>query len=442
MTNELPPTPSLAPPHPHPAGPLALLGTTLALTLPALVMRLSGFHPHDMPLLGMFVFGLGIVSAAFVLTWAAEVAEIDIGSGLAVIFLALVTVLPEYAIDLYFSWKAAWEPEYEAFALANMTGANRLLIGVGWPVVALVVWYREGRSGVDLDRSRSGDVIWLGAATLYSVAIPLKGCLAWYDAVVLIGIYTLYVVSTSAKGDRHPDLVGPPVVMAVWPKRARRLATAFLFAWSGGAILACAEPFAESLVEGGGRLGIDQFLLTQWLAPLASESPEFVVTVLLAMRGRAAMGFGALVSSKVNQWTLLVGGVPLAYGLSLVVHGKPFAALPVDSRQVEELWLTATQSLYAVATISDLQFSLRDALTILFLFLVQFLGSILLEAFGQHAAVSWLHLGLSVLYVVLAAERFITQRAHFADRWRQAFGRPAKFPDPPAFRDRHDQGDT
>jgi len=41
-------------------------------------------------------------------------------------------------------------------------------------------------------------------------------------------------------------------------------------------------------------------LLVQWLAPLASETPEFVVAILLAVRGRAIAALGLLLSSKIN----------------------------------------------------------------------------------------------------------------------------------------------
>ena len=39
-------------------------------------------------------------------------------------------------------------------------------------------------------------------------------------------------------------------------------------------ILASAEPFSEGLVETGKRWGVDEFLLVQWLAPLASGSAQ------------------------------------------------------------------------------------------------------------------------------------------------------------------------
>ena len=63
-----------------------------------------------------------------------------------------------------------------------------------------------------------------------------------------------------------------------------------MFAYAALAILASAEPFAEGLVHSGTQLGLDEFLLVQWIAPLASESPEFLVAGILAYRGRASVG--------------------------------------------------------------------------------------------------------------------------------------------------------
>ena len=128
-----------------------------------------------------------------------------------------------------------------------------------------------------------------------------------------------------------------------------------------------AEPFAESLVELGQRYDLDEFLLVQWVAPLASESPEFVVAVLFAWRLRGSFAIGTLVSSKVNQWTLLVGAIPIAYAIS----AGGWAGLPLDERQTEELLLTSAQSLLAALLLSDLMFSRREALVLAALFLGQ-----------------------------------------------------------------------
>ncbi len=98
---------------------------------------------------------------------------------------------------------------------------------------------------------------------------------------------------------------------------SRRILVMVILCFSGGIIFISAEPFAESLIAAGKGWGIDEFFLVQWLAPLASEAPEFIIAALWTWRGDAAAGLGALISSKVNQWTLLVGTIPLVYSISL-----------------------------------------------------------------------------------------------------------------------------
>jgi cation:H+ antiporter len=95
----------------------------LAAAVPAVALRVTGVHPSAP--LAIVVFGLGVVAASFVLAWAAEAAEVDISGGLAIALLAVIAVLPEYAVDLYFAHTAGSQPAYVAYAAANMTGSNQ-----------------------------------------------------------------------------------------------------------------------------------------------------------------------------------------------------------------------------------------------------------------------------------------------------------------------------
>ncbi len=344
----------------------AMLLGAFALTAPALGVRLSGVQLASAPLEAL-LFGLGVLGAAFLLAWAAEVAQVEISQGLALAVLALIAVLPEYAVDVYFAWTAAENPAYVSYATANMTGANRLLVGFAWPLVIVVAWLRSRRSTVVLDASQSVAVAFLGLATLYSFLLPLKGSISVLDATILVGLFAAYSWRLARLEAVEPDLVGPARLVGSLPRLPRRLATLGLFAFSGGVIFLSAEPFAEGLVAAGATLGIDEFLLVQWLAPLASEAPEVIVACLFAWRLHAAAGLGTLVSSKVNQWTLLIGTLPVAFSLA----GGRLQALPLDARQVEELFLTAAQSLFAVALLVSLRVSVAGAALLLGLFLLQ-----------------------------------------------------------------------
>jgi cation:H+ antiporter len=178
-------------------------------------------------------------------------------------------------------------------------------------------------------------------------------------------------------------------------------------------ILACAEHFATALVDTGKTFGISEFFLVQWLAPLASEAPELLVAGLYAWRLNTNAGLGTLVSSKVNQWTLLVGTLPIAFAItSGSLHG-----LPIIARQREEVLLTAAQSLFAVATLCNLSMSLREAWFLFGLFWAQFLTGAFIP--GHLHGVELV--SFSVAYLLLAARLVFKDRAALPRLVRDGF---------------------
>jgi len=389
------------------------LGLAVALTIPGLVIRLGDVHVG--PAAGAALFGLAIVGAAFLLAWAAEVAQLDISAGLAIAVLAFIAVLPEYAVDMVFAWKGGNAVEQFgsacqapgstgesscSLALANMTGANRLLIGLGWSMVVFIAWYRwrkrgTPRSEIVLERSHSVELAFLTVACAYSLTLPLKKSITLVDAAVLVGIFILYTIRISKAPAEEPHLVGPAAYLGTFTTKRRRTSVALMFVFSAGVILLCAEHFAESLVEVGAEFGVSEFLLVQWLAPLASEAPELLIAGLYAWRLNTNAGLGTLVSSKVNQWTLLVGTLPIVFAIA----SGGFGGLPIVARQREELLLTAAQSVFAVAILANLSISVKEALALFSLFWAQFIiGGIVPESAHGVELV-----GVAILYLVLAA---------------------------------------
>jgi cation:H+ antiporter len=411
-------TPELAEIAESPGNPrgqaFAITGAVL-LTVPGLTLRLTGTHPVEW--LAAVLFGVAVVGAAFLLAWGAEVLELDVSRGLSLALLALIAVLPEYAVDFAFTWKAGTNPEkYAPLALANMTGGNRLLIGIGWSMVVLLAAWRMKRLakernveppedlGVTLGRSNSIGIAFLVIATAYSLTLPLKRSITIVDAVVLISIFVAYMVRVSRAPAGEPHLVGPAQLIGRLPPTRRRIVVGLMLAFAAGVILATAEPFAVSLVVTGETFGISTFLLVQWLAPLASEAPELLVAGLFAWRLNTESGLGALLSSKVNQWTLLVGSLPIVFMISSgTLHG-----LPIDAIQREELFLTAAQSAFAVAVLANRTLSVKEAFTLLGLFLSQFvLGAALPDGIREIERIV-----VGITYLVLAA--VILTREHRA----------------------------
>ncbi|MDP9367316.1 MAG: sodium:calcium antiporter [Chloroflexota bacterium] len=373
-----------------------------AVTMPGLAVRLGLFGASD-PIRAL-LFGVAIVGAAFLLSWAAEVVQIDVSQGLALALLALIAILPEYVVDASFAWLAADDPAYAGYAVANMTGANRLLIGLAWPMVILIVWLRTRHRSVTLGPSHGLELVALLVATAYAFILPFKGNLSLLDCAVLAATFAVYVWRLTRLPAEEPHLVGPAKTIGALATGQRRAVTAALAIAAAAIVLLVAKPFARALVATGTELGIDEFLLVQWLAPLASEAPEFVVVGIFAWRAAGEAALGTVVSSKVNQWTLLVGMLPLVYAVALGA-AEP---LPLDERQQEEILLTAAQSLFAVALLLDRRLSLVGAGLLFVLFGVQFIWA-------------EIRVELSILYVVLAIGALLISRAHLGATFRGAW---------------------
>jgi cation:H+ antiporter len=346
-------------------GRFGALAGAIAITIPSLVFKLGGLEAS--PPTKALVFGAAVLGASFLLSWAAEVAQMEMSQALALAILALIAILPEYAVDLYFAWRAAEDPIYGHYAAANMTGANRLLVGLGWPVIVWLFWARWRRKSIQLGEGDMVAVQFLAIATLYAFAIAVVGKFWWLDTVVLVGIFLWYLIRTGTMSSEEPELVGPSLLVSRLSRARRITANVALFVFSGLLIFFAAEPFAESLIETGHQFGIDEFLLVQWVAPLASEAPEFIIAAMWTMRRHATMAMSALISSKVNQWTLLIGTISLVYSISA---GR-IAPLVLDGQQRHEIFLTAAQSLFAVVMLADRQLNWWQAALLFAPFAVQ-----------------------------------------------------------------------
>ncbi len=398
--------------HPPSAQPCLC---SILLTFPGLLVRF--LHPDLSPLLSALFTGLAILGASFLLTWACEAAQMDIPQAVAVAIVALIAVLPEYAVDMYFTWMAGKQPEsaYSQYAIANMTGANRLLIGLGWSVIAIIFASRH-HSTITLLEERRTDVLFLMLATVYALSIPIKGSLTWVDSLVFIGIYIWYIWIITHRPCEEEEPEGPAALLAQLPRSKRICATLGLFLFAALVILANAEPFCENLVASGKLLGVNEFLLVQWLAPIASEAPEFIVAIMFAMRGHAGLALGSLLSAKLNQWTLLVGMIPGVYGVSAGTFAHP---IPMTAHQLQEIFLTAAQSLFAVALLLNLRLRVREAFILLILFLAQFTAPLYGQALESLLSLPHnplrFHLLYSFVYLALAALWLLFQRKELWD---------------------------
>ena len=384
------------------------------MTIPGLALHLA--PPDISPFIVALLSGMAILGASFLLTWACEVAQMDMPQAVAVAVVAFIAVLPEYAVDMYFTWMAGQNPEspYSHYAIANMTGANRLLIGVGWSAIVLIFAGRF-HAAVKLQDDKRTDVLFLAMATLYALFIPIKGSLTWVDGLALLAIYVWYILIIMRRPVEEEELEGPAEVLAKLAKKVRLRTVGAIFVFSALVILGNAESFSEGLIASGKQLHVNEFLLVQWIAPLASEAPEFIVAVMFASRGNAGLALGCLLSSKLNQWTLLVGMIPGVYAVS---SGGLSPSINLDTHQFQEILLTAGQSLFAVALLLDLRLHVREAVWLLLLFSLQLLSPLyevhLETMLGLPHDPLRLHLFYAKVYLVLAVILLVKN-------WRQTW---------------------
>lgn len=381
------------------------VGVAALAVVPALFLRVTG---GSVGALGdMTLFGVAILAAGFLLSWGAEAAEKYVSTGFVLAIVALITVLPEYAVDFYYAYRAGHDPTsgYVAYAAANMTGANRLLIGLAWPLLVGLHWWRSRQRGIALQSENAVEIGFLALASLYAFVIVLKGSIGLIDFVALLVLYGFYLRRTlqlpRADEDEEEEEPGPGAIIASMSPGLRWTVMGLMAATAMVLIVLSAEPFAESLIQAGRSLGIDEFLLIQWLAPLASEAPEVVVAVLFVLDGRARAGLTMVISDKINQWTLLVGMLPIA----MSIGARALSTLPLDARQHEEFFLTAAQSLFALALLLPQRLSLWGALALASLFVTQLTLAFFYQATPEReiavlTALAWVYLVLAVMLLV------------------------------------------
>ncbi|PSQ01527.1 sodium:calcium antiporter [Halobacteriales archaeon QS_5_70_17] len=433
--------------------PLGAVVAALLLTVPWVWFWASGTVESLGIGTTVFISGLAVLGASFLLAWGAETAEKDVPQAFAIAVLAVLAVAPEYAVDALYAWNAGANAgttqgaEAANLAVANMTGANRILIGIGWSAIAIFTVYKarssndpavERRSGalrdvVKLDRDISTEIAFLLAATAYAFFIPLStgtfngsgsvGGIGIVDTLVLVGLYVLYI-AIIIRGDVEPpeEQVGVPRYFQSYPKPRRIAVVLFLFAYSGVMIFTAVEPFAHGLEELGKAAGIPPFFMIQWIAPLASESPELIVVAYLVNKARSTAGFNALISSKLNQWTLLIGTLAVVYSIA----AGQVATLPFDQKQIAEIWITAAQSLFAIAILTNFEISLQEAIALLVLFLSQVIvefGIIQLYPEGLAETYSiYVLYAYTVVYLLIGGYLFAIRRDELRRLFRRAVG--------------------
>jgi cation:H+ antiporter len=385
-----------------------------------------------------------LIFSALIIAWGAEVGQFIVSQGMCLAILAWLQVLPEFAVEAVISREAALDPSMIHLITANFTGSNRLLVGLGWPLIYFTTYltqrqrkYRKGerftgketlaltmmftsligafvvgfvvpdwhldfgeygkvllgqilfvfmglfflifayncriKYQVILERMHSVEVVALLVPSLYFFIIWAKGTLTLIDSAILLVMYLVYlwILNRLPPEDMEKACEMHDVPEMVLKKsRAFQIGFVLLMFLIGGAVLYfVAEPFLDSMLGLAILAGISPFIFVQWVAPFMSEFPEKVSAFYWARTIRhAPMAMMNMISSKINQWTILISMIPMVFCITLwQVRDVPF-----DEFQRWEIILTIAQTIFAVSFLLKMRLTMFDAVTLFFLWFVQF----------------------------------------------------------------------
>ena len=331
----------------------------------------------EVPPSTLFWAGPAILVSAIAIAWAAESAQFFIAQGFALAILAWLQTLPEFAVEAVLAWH-----QQVQFLLANLTGALRLLTGFGWPVIYFTAAMFQRRRGgaplkvIRLHEHHAVEVMGLAAPLLYMGAIAWKGSLTIYDSAGLILLYTAYLLILSRMPPEDPetieDLEAIPRKIVTSPRMLRIAIISGLFLAGGILIYVAAEPFLASLLALSVAVGIPAFVFIQWVAPVVSEFPEMASTFYWARSvDRAPMALMNMVSSNINQWTLLTAMLPIVLSISV----GTVTPIVFDPEQRVELLLTLGQAVVGMTFLMNMQLAWYEAAIMFVFFWIPFVHS-------------------------------------------------------------------
>lgn len=390
---------------------------TLVLALAVGAAGLLGLQLVGHNLLLAVLYGAVVVLASLLIDWAGESSQVIVSEGLALAVVALLQVFPEVMLEATIAW-ARDIPNM----LSNFTGANRILIGLGWPLVfftaSMVHWRRTGKplAELRLRKEHAVEVVFLLAATLYIALAYLRGSIEILDSLELAALFVAYLYFVGKLPKRFRKLSGKgirgvPARVARMARRKARYAILALFLAGGALIYAVVGPFYQSMLSVAGAFGLSQFLFLQWVSPFLSEFPEKASAFYLASApGSAATALMSLVSYKLAVWTVLLAAIPLAYSAGL----GSAAAVPLEPLTRSELLLTIATTAFAACLLLKLRLEAWEAAALAGLWLTQLLFV------GLREPVTLAYFALAALQLAMhesEVRRTLAEFIRLARRW-------------------------
>ena len=352
--------------------PISIITINLIIAIVGIIVKSQ--HSLLPEIVLPITYGFSIFSAALIISWAAESSEKDISGSFVIAIIALIAVLPEYAIETVLAYTAGQSYKLNNFVFtnrvgyvsANVTGANRLLAGLGWPLIMLINMLKNNQS-LNIKNNNKLELLVLGIGAISMIIASIIKFQPIFISFILIIIYLIYLFITSKKESTESEFVGISEYLANLPKLTRITTNILLIIFSAVTIFIVSHPFVESLIHIGGKYGIDEYYLIQWLAPLASESPEIIIASLFAMKGRSLESISIILSSQANQMSLLIGSMGAIFSFAT----SSLISFPLNDTQGVEFLLTSAFALLQISMILWGKFKLQMPVLLLIIFFVQ-----------------------------------------------------------------------
>jgi cation:H+ antiporter len=276
--------------------------------------------------LSLAVMLAGAVVFTNAIEWAGALLSLGHGA-VGNVLAAAATAMPE---ALILAVAIARGNEGSGIAVGAIAGAPFLLATLAMALcgaAAVVFRARRGRAWLQLDKHESGpDLLVAVCALAVSVAVGVIGApvLRYAGAFALLAAYVVFTWRSVTRarraggGDEPATLFfdttrhDPPSTLQVVAQ------TVVGVGLLGGA----AELFVGSVEHLAGALGVGALTLTLVIAPLATELPEQVNSVLWIRQGKDVLAVGNITGAMVLQCTLLV-----AVGMAFTHWRLPAPAL-------------------------------------------------------------------------------------------------------------------
>jgi cation:H+ antiporter len=248
-------------------------------------------------------------------------------------------------------------------------------------IYATAAYFHRKKSGsrlkhVVLEREHAVQVVFLLLCIGYFFIVWARKQISLVDTIILACIYFgyLYFLKKIPPQDEEKleDADRIPRFILAQRRPVRNSLIGGLFLLGGVLLYFAAPPFLGSLKALAAGLGISTFVFVQWVAPFLSEFPEKVSAFNWARRVTSApMALMNMVSSNINQWTMLVAMIPIAYAISL----GHLSSIEFDDHQRLEILLTLGQSLLGALLLANMRFSWWEAALLFSLWGIQFVMS-------------------------------------------------------------------